>query len=62
VEIINQLRKFQDGYTKRDTSQIKPFMMELFSKEIVLIPGTQPHKICSGHEAATRLVFADWKR
>ena len=61
-EIIHQLNKFQDGYTKRDTSQIKAFMEELFSKENVLILGTQPNEICSGHKAATRLVFGDWNR
>ena len=61
-EIIHQLNKFQDGYTKRDTSQLKVFMEELFSKENVLILGTQPNEICSGYKAATRLVFADWNR
>jgi hypothetical protein len=61
-EIIHQLNKFQDGYTKRDTSQIKVFIEELFSKENVLILGTQPNEICSGHKAATRLVFGDWNR
>lgn len=62
MEIIHQLNKFQEGYTKRDTSQIKLFMEELFSKENVLILGTQPNEICIGHRAATRLVFADWKQ
>ena len=61
-KIIHQLNKFQDGYNKRDSSQIRLFMGELFSKENVLILGTMPHEICNGHKAAMRLVFADWYR
>jgi hypothetical protein len=61
-EIIHQLKKFQDGYTKRDTLQIRVFMEELFSQENVLILGTQPNEILRDHKAATRLVFADWKQ
>ena len=62
AEIIHQLNKFQDGYTKRDTSQIRVFMEELFSKENILILGTQPNEILTNHKAATRLVYADWKQ
>jgi len=60
VKIIDQLNKFQDGYTKRDTSQIDSFMQQLFSKENVLILGTMPNEICVGQKGARRLVFADW--
>ncbi|MGB5849829.1 MAG: nuclear transport factor 2 family protein [Ignavibacteriaceae bacterium] len=61
-EIIHQLNKFQDGYTKRDTSKIKLFTDELFSKENVLVLGTMPNEVLRNHKAATRLVFADWYR
>jgi hypothetical protein len=62
TEISGLLNEFQEGYTRRDTSQIKSFMERLFSSENVLILGTMPHEICIGHEEATRLVFADWYR
>jgi hypothetical protein len=62
TEITGLLNEFQDGYTRRDTSRIKPFMERLFSDKNVLILGTMPHEICIGREEATRLVFADWYR
>jgi hypothetical protein len=62
LEIIQQLNKFQDGYTKRDTSLVNLFMKELFSKNNILILGTMPFENCSNYEKATRLVFADFYR
>ena len=59
-EIIDQLNKFQDGYTKRDTSQINSFMQQLFAEENLLVLGTMPNEICIGQKGARRLVFADW--
>jgi len=61
-EIIHQLNKFQDGYTKRDTSQIRVFMKELFSKENVLILGVMPNEICTGQKGVRRLLFGDWNK
>ena len=62
TEIIQLLKKFQDGYTKRDTSQVKSFIQQLFSEENIFILGTMPHEICIGHKEVSRLVFADWYR
>lgn len=62
LEIIQQLNKFQEGYINRDTSQIKLFMEELFSKNNILILGTMPYENCSNYKEATRLVFADFYR
>lgn len=61
-KIVSQLNKFQDGYTKRDTSQIKSFMNELFSKDNLLVLGTMPNEILKNHNSASRLVKADWRR
>jgi hypothetical protein len=61
AEIIKQLHKFQDGYTHRDTSQLKPFMEQLFSQANTLVLGTMPNEILMGQEKASRLVFSDWK-
>jgi hypothetical protein len=61
AEIIEQLQMFQDGYTNRDTTQLKPFMEHLFSQENTLVLGTMPNEILSGHKRVSRLVFSDWK-
>ena len=60
-EIVRQLKKFQEGYTKRDTSQVQSFMHHLFSEENVLVLGTMPQEICIGQKKAAWLVFSDWK-
>jgi len=60
-EIIDQLNKFQEGYSKRDTSQVDAFMQSLYSRENILILGTNPNEIFSGYERATSLVRSDWE-
>jgi hypothetical protein len=60
-EIIDQLNKFQDGYSKRDTSQVDAFMESLYSRENVLILGTMPGEVFKGYERAAYLVRSDWE-
>jgi len=60
-EIVEQLNKFQDGYTRRDTAQLKPFMEQLFSRDNILVLGTMPHEILIGQNKVAQLVFSDWK-
>ena len=60
MEIIDQLNKFQDGYSKRDPKNIDTFMQSLYSRENILILGTMPGEIYIGHEKATKLVKSDW--
>jgi hypothetical protein len=60
-EIIEQLRKFQDGYSERDPEHINAFMQSLYSKDIILILGTMPKEIYAGYENAIRLVKTDWE-
>jgi hypothetical protein len=60
-EIVEQLDKFQEGYTNRDTTQLKSFMEQLFSQENNLVLGTMPNEILIGHKRVSRLVFSDWK-
>ncbi len=62
TEIIDQLNKFQDGYTKRDTSLIKSFMQQLFAEENALILGVMPNEIFIGQKGVKRLLFGDWNR
>ncbi len=61
MEIIEQLRKFQDGYSKRDPKNIDTFMQSLYSKENILILGTMPNEVYSGYKKATQLVKTDWE-
>jgi len=61
MEIICQLKKFQDGYSKRDPKNIDTFMQSLYSRENILILGTMPNEIYSSYEKATRLVETDWE-
>jgi hypothetical protein len=60
-EIIGQLNKFQDGYTRRDTSQVGAFMQSLYSRENILILGTSPGEICKDYDQASGLVRSDWE-
>jgi hypothetical protein len=60
-EIIDQLNKFQEGYTKRDTGQVFSFMESLYSKENILILGTMPNEVFRGFKRATFLVRSDWE-
>jgi len=60
-EVLVQLHKFQDGYSKRDAGQVEPFMQSLYSQDNILILGTMPGEIFSGYKRATQLVKSDWE-
>jgi hypothetical protein len=59
--VISQLRAFQDGYTRRDHSQVAAFMDRLFSRNHPVVLGTLPSEIYVGYDAATELVRTDWE-
>lgn len=61
IEVIKQLHKFQDGYTKRDVDQVESFMQELYSRDNILILGTMPGEVFKGFDRATYLVETDWE-
>jgi hypothetical protein len=61
TEVLVQLHKFQNGYSKRDTSQVNAFMNSLYSKDNILILGTMPGEIFTGFKSATGLVKSDWE-
>jgi hypothetical protein len=60
-EILIQLHKFQDGYSKREVKQVEPFMHALYSKKNILVIGTMPREIFIGYDWATELVKSDWE-
>ena len=49
-QIIDQLNKFQEGYSQRETSQVDAFMQSLYSRESILILGTSPGEVFSGYD------------
>ena len=57
---LAQLAAFQDGYTRRDTAHLRPFMARLFDPRNTLVLGTMPQEACLGYNMARRLVRADW--
>lgn len=63
INIVKQmLVKFQEGYTKRDTTNIDSFMDELFIKdENTSILGTSNGEMCLGFESAKELIKSDWE-
>ena len=61
MEIIEQLRRFQEGYSKRDPNNIDTFMQSLYSKDNILILGTMPNEVYPGYEKAIQLVKSDWE-
>lgn len=61
AEIVEQLNAFQDGYSRRNTAQLQPFMEQLFSQDNALVLGTMPNEILVDREGASRLVRSDWK-
>ena len=58
--ITEQLEKFQNGYTKRDTASVDSFMQQLFSRQNTVILGTMPNEIYIGFDEAAELVYYDW--
>jgi len=60
-EVVEQLQKFQDGYTKRDVNQVESFMQSLYSANNILILGTLPGEIFKGYKRASYLVESDWE-
>jgi len=61
AEIVQQLHRFQDGYTQRDTSQLEIFMEELFSQDNILVLGTMPGEVLKNYKGAKVLVSSDWR-
>jgi hypothetical protein len=59
TQIVSLFKKFQEGYTKRDTSQVDKFTSDLCSNDIQLI-GTGDNEFMQGIAAAKNLFKTDW--
>lgn len=58
--VLEQLGLFQDGYARRDTSQVGAFVQRLFSRDHPVVLGTLPGEIYTGADAVSELVRTDW--
>jgi hypothetical protein len=59
--VLGQLAAFQDGYARRDTTQVPAFMDRLFSRDRPIVLGTMPGEIYVGYERAAEVVRTDWE-
>lgn len=59
--VLEQLRRFAEGYGRRDVARAGPFMDALFSREQVFVLGTMPREVRQGFEPAGALVADDWR-
>ncbi len=60
-KIIQVLERFQEGYTKRDTSILDGYADELFTSDIFII-GTGSSEWPNGIDEAKNLIKWDWER
>lgn len=60
AQVLRQLTRFQDGYSKRDTSLVASFSSDLFSSNDIVIMGTSPREIRTNSKQAAELIEEDW--
>jgi hypothetical protein len=61
-EVLQQVKTFQEGYTKRDVTNVQSFAEQLFSKDNIVIIGTGgPKETMVGYEKSAGLVKSDWE-
>lgn len=59
--VLLALRKFQDGYVKRDPNDVDAFMSRLFVKnEDILLLGTNSGEWVRGYPAVSEFIKGDW--
>jgi len=59
--VLDSLRAFQDGYTKRDPKELDAFMHHLFPEnEDMLLTGTDQGEWARGYGAVGEFIKADW--
>ncbi len=59
--VLNQLARFQEGYTRRDVKQLDTYMDRLFSHDRPIVLGTMPGEIYVGYSQTAKLVREDWE-
>ena len=62
AEVLQALRRFQDGYVRRDPVQLESFMRGLFPEGApVVVLGTNSSEWVSGYRAVSRFIRTDWQ-
>jgi SnoaL-like domain len=61
AEVLKAVRLFQDGYARRDPTQLEAFMQGLFPRdEPVVLMGTDSNEWVGGYGAVSRFIRKDW--
>ena len=61
-EVIETIKRFQSGYSKKDLENIDAFMEELFIiGESTYAIGTGTTEVFLGSEKVKELIYGDWK-
>ena len=61
AEVLQALRRFQDGYIRRDPAQLEGFMRGLFPEGApVVVLGTNSSEWVGGYRAVSRFIRSDW--
>ena len=61
ADVLQALRRFQDGYVRRDPAQLEVFMRGLFpGSDQVLLLGTYSSEWVEGYPSVSRLIRSDW--
>jgi hypothetical protein len=62
LEIRDLIRRFQEGYTKRDIKAVDEYVESLFTgEEDVLVIGTGAEEWCLGIQQIKELIESDWR-
>ena len=59
--VLNQLERFQEGYTRRDAKQLYTYMDGVFSRERPVLLGTMPGELYVGYPQVTEIIREDWE-
>jgi hypothetical protein len=61
LPVLDSLRAFQEGYVKRDPTQLDAFMSRLFAKDDdVLLMGTDANEWRLGYNNVAEFIKEDW--
>jgi hypothetical protein len=60
--VLQSLREFQGGYSRRDPAQLSDFMQKLFPQDAdTRVIGTEVNEWKNGYQSVARLVLTDWQ-
>ena len=60
--VLAALRDFHEGYVRRNPAELGPFMERLFSRDDVLLIGTDTGEWARGYPAVSEFIRGDWRQ